>query len=94
MNSREVYKKLDHLIKLLNKYFTTLRKNDISFINVMNNKVYDQLMDIREISDHFDLLSPLSASTATNQLKKVSFTSMLSPSRRFSKDKLEKSLIL
>ena len=51
-------------------------------------------MDIREISDHFDLLSPLSASTATNQLKKVSFTSMLSPSRRFSKDKLEKSLIL
>ena len=53
-------------------------------------------MDIREISDHFDILSPLSSSTATNQLKKVNFSTVLSPSRRMSKDsqKLEKSLIL
>ena len=56
----------------------------------MNNKVYDQLNEIREISDHFDLLSPLSTQTASNALKKVSFSTISAPCR---KDK-EKSLIL
>lgn len=52
-----LFKQIDPILKVLNKYYDTIMKNDKSFINVVHHRVLEFLKEVREAGKSDTIMS-------------------------------------